>query len=90
LEKSVFDVIEGGVDQHTTVIPCCRFDSDRLVNQGTLGEGLVRDGNSCQSNVEHLTNRREVIVRRRSVKDETYYACLKELRCFHQRSKQHI
>lgn len=83
-------MIEGGVDQHTTVIPCCRFDSDRLVNQGTLGEGLVRDGNGCQSDVEHLVNRREVIVRRMVVKDETYYACLKELRCFHQRSKQHI
>jgi len=45
LRKSVFDVIQGGVDQNTTIIPSSRLDPDRLVDQSTLDKRLVGDGN---------------------------------------------
>jgi hypothetical protein len=43
LRQGVFDVVERGVDEDTTVVPCGGFDSDRLVNQRALTERLVRD-----------------------------------------------
>jgi hypothetical protein len=47
--QRVFDVVEGGVDENTTVVPRGRLDPDRLVDKGTLGERLVRNGDRCTS-----------------------------------------
>jgi hypothetical protein len=50
LRKCVFDVVQGGVDQDTAVIPSSRLDPDGLVNQCTLDKRLVGDGD-CYSSV---------------------------------------
>ena len=45
LSKAVFDVIEGGVNEDTGIIPSTRLDANRLVDEGMLREVLVRDRN---------------------------------------------
>lgn len=42
--KSVFDVVESGVDEDTAVVPSSRLDPDRLVDGTGLSESLVGDG----------------------------------------------
>jgi len=46
LEQSIFDMIQGGVDEDTAVIPCSRLDADGLVDERALRKRLVGDGNS--------------------------------------------
>ena len=44
VRKSIFDVVQRGVDKDTAVVPGGRLDSDRLVNESSLGKGLGSDG----------------------------------------------
>jgi hypothetical protein len=46
LGQSVFDVVQGGVDQDTTIVPCSGLDPDGLVDQSALHKRLVGDGDS--------------------------------------------
>lgn len=46
--ESVFDVVEGSVDEDTAVVPSSRFDPDGLVDGAGLGEGLVGDGDGLR------------------------------------------
>jgi len=42
-------VVQGSVDQNTTIIPSSRFNPDRLVNESTLDKRFVGDGDSYLS-----------------------------------------
>jgi hypothetical protein len=42
-------VVQGSVDQNTTIIPSSRFNPDGLVNESTLDKRLVSDSDSCRS-----------------------------------------
>lgn len=44
LRKAVLYVIDSGIDEDACVVPSSRFDPNCCVNQATLREGLIGDG----------------------------------------------
>ena len=54
LSKAVFDMVEGRVHKNSRVIPCARFDTDSFVDEGVLGEVLVRDGDRVLAEQSYL------------------------------------
>ena len=57
VRKGVFDVVGGGVDEHSTFLPCARLDSNVLVNDGELLELSIADRDVVlgqKSDVRHV------------------------------------
>lgn len=46
LVKTIFDVVERGIDEDSGVVPCTRLDSDRFMNEAVLRKVPVRNGYS--------------------------------------------
>lgn len=46
IRKSVFDMVQGRVEEHTGVVPRSRLDSDSLVDEVRTTELLVREHDS--------------------------------------------
>jgi len=44
LREAVFDVVQGGIDKHTRIVPSTRFDADGLMDQTVSREVLVGNG----------------------------------------------
>lgn len=42
-------MVEGRVDEDPAIVPSTGLDSNRLVNQATLSEKLVRQHNRCEA-----------------------------------------
>jgi hypothetical protein len=49
LDQGIFDVVQGRVDQNAGVIPCSRLDPDSLVDERSLTQALVGDGDGYDS-----------------------------------------
>ena len=57
VREGVFDVVGGGVDEHSAFLPCARLDSNVLVNDGELLELSIADRDIVlgqKSDVRHV------------------------------------
>lgn len=55
LNQGIFDVVQGGVDQNTSVVPSSRLDPDSLVNKRSLAQALVGNSDGYRQTVREQT-----------------------------------